>query len=220
MNVREEAIEIAVPDGVTLEGRLGRASERGAAGRGGALLCHPHPLYGGAMSNAVVLAARDAVAGLGLTTLRFNFRGVGRSSGGYDEGRGEQLDLEAAFGRLAAELAGTRAHLVAYSFGAWVAARALRAGLAPASAILISPPVDFMDFSGLPPPAVPALVVSGDRDQFGSAASVDRWLGPAGAIERVVLRGVDHFYGSAGTEAALREAIAAFVAGVETPAAM
>lgn len=208
MTVREAAIEIAAPDGVVLEGRLGRAE---ADGRGAALLCHPHPLYGGAMSNNVVVAARDALAGLGLATLRFNFRGVGRSGGDYDEGRGEQLDLEAAFATLATETGGPGVHLVAYSFGAWVAARALRAGLAPASAVLISPPVDFMDFSGLPPPAAPALVVSGDRDQFGAAAAVDRWLEPVGAIDRVLLRGVDHFYGTAGAEAALQEAIARFV---------
>jgi alpha/beta superfamily hydrolase len=214
MNVHEEAIQISASDGVILEARLGRGRE--PRGRGGALLCHPHPLYGGAMSNNVVVAARDALAGLGLTTLRFNFRGVGRSGGEHDGGRGEQLDLEAAFARLATEVEGAGAHLVAYSFGAWVAARALRAGLAPASTVLISPPVDFMDFSDLPPPTGRALVLSGDRDQFGAAAAVDRWLGPPGSIERVVLRGVDHFYGTANAEAALKEAIARFVgAGLE-----
>jgi uncharacterized protein len=204
--VKEEAVEIQTRDDVTLEGRLAP----GAAGpaSAGALLCHPHPLYGGTMGNAVVLAARDALVGLGVATLRFNFRGVGRSGGAFDDGRGERLDLEAAFERLAAT-AGGGCHLVAYSFGAWVAVEALDAGLSPTSAVLVSPPVELMDFSRLSLPPTPILVVSGDRDQFCPPAALDRWLARQPPVDRVVLSGVDHFYVSG--ELALQASIAGFV---------
>ena len=118
------------------------------AGIGGAVICHPHPLYGGSMWNGVVDAMEEGFSKAGFTTLRFNFRGVGRSTGRFDEGVGETEDLVAACrflkgvvsgeagvpacgsmalpveGVLNPNLAG-RSVIAGYSFGAWVASMAL-----------------------------------------------------------------------------------------------
>lgn len=187
---------------------LHEPGKRGA----GAVLCHPHPLYGGDMGNNVVSALQAVLSGLGWGTLRFNFRGVGRSGGTYGEGTGEAVDVAAAAAYLAER--GTQAvHLAGYSFGAWVVLKAIREGLRSESAMLVSPPLDLLDFSGLAPPPVPCLIVVGDRDDFCAASSLKRWLAsrPASAGSPVVeiLAGCDHFH--RGKENLLREKVAGFV---------
>ncbi len=95
-------------------------------GAGGVVICHPHPLYGGSMRNNVVDAIEEGFAQCGFTTLKFNFRGVGGSTGSYDEGNGEGKDVAAAC-RFLRENAEIRDNLVlaGYSFGAWASSRAL-----------------------------------------------------------------------------------------------
>ena len=191
----EKYIKIRSSDGVVLEARLHRGKLPRIV-----LLCHPHPLYGGTMDNNVIYAVRDQVASYGVSTLRFNFRGVGVSTGGFDEGCGERRDLEACFS-YAEELDEGRLKidLVAYSFGAWVGANAMSRGLRPATVTLVAPPTDFMSFEEISLPALPKIpifVISGELDQYGSVASVDRWLSQQPdslGVERVVLNGVDHF---------------------------
>ena len=93
--------------------------------RGGAVICHPHPLYGGSMYNNVVEAIEEGFLQSGFTTLRFNFRGVGESCGTYDDGNGEVDDAAAACAYMRDMLGpDTRLVLAGYSFGAWVASRA------------------------------------------------------------------------------------------------
>jgi alpha/beta superfamily hydrolase len=111
--IPEQAVTIASAAGPTLEGALAIAPGATA----GVVVCHPHPLYGGDMDSAVVLAVADACAGLGLATLRFNFRGVGGSRGSWDEGRGEQDDVRAALAHLRGLLGPpARLALAGYSF--------------------------------------------------------------------------------------------------------
>lgn len=206
--MREESVALETTDGVTLEGSLWRQE-----GPQGAVICHPHPLYGGSMTNNVVLAVRDRLSGLNITTLRFNFRGVGGSEGEYDRGCGEQRDVGAAVVYLVEHV--EIVHIVAYSFGAWVALNAVTGGdLTPSKLILISPPVAFdeTDFSALTLPAVPTLIVTGDQDQFGPPAALDQWLASQNRgddVQRKLLAGVDHFY--FGGEAELTSAIEAFL---------
>ena len=85
----EEALVVHVPDGPTLEARLGPV----ASPIGGFVICHPHPLYGGDMDNPVVIRAAEVASAAGYATLRFNFRGAGGSEGAHDKGRGEQEDV-------------------------------------------------------------------------------------------------------------------------------
>ena len=118
----EEEVSIPGP-GITLEGRL----SVGAA-PGGAVITHPHPLFGGTMANNVVLTAVRALAARGMAALRFNFRGGGRSTGVYGGGVDEAEDVAAALAFLKSRTPGPH-HVIGYSFGAAVAGRALIQGL-------------------------------------------------------------------------------------------
>jgi alpha/beta superfamily hydrolase len=140
------------------------------------------------MHTNVVMAARDAAIRAGFSTLRYNFRGVGRSEGFHDHGRGERDDLQAA---LAA--AGAQPILMAYSFGAWVAAGILPQK--PLPAILIAPPTGMMPFPSLQGLDIWALV--GAHDQFCD----QKILREAMAPERIhVIPGIDHFWFGRETE--------------------
>jgi uncharacterized protein len=93
--------------------------------RAGVVICHPHPLYGGSMSNNVVDAIENGFSTKEFTTLKFNFRGVGRSAGKYDEGQGEVRDVMTAVDFLKQQIDGDgRIVLSGYSFGAWMASKA------------------------------------------------------------------------------------------------
>lgn len=192
--MREELIRIPTAEGFELEGRLLRGG-----GEGGAVVCHPLPKYGGTMDSPVVVTAQRVLAELGLSVLRFNFRGVGGSGGRSESGAAEVADLEAAASSLRGRSSEAASlHLVGYSYGAWIVGAAVGAGLRADSVTLISPPVDFIDHSDVVLPPTPTLVVSGDLDQFGAVDSVDEWLASqrqaAERAQRVVLEGVDHFY--------------------------
>ncbi len=104
-------------DGLRLEGMLHEGD-----GAIAAVVLHPHPLYGGDMDSHVVLALRTAFAEAGATTLRFNFRGTGRSQGAYDDGRGEANDARVAIAAIRELQPGRSILLAGYSFGAHVAA--------------------------------------------------------------------------------------------------
>ena len=187
----ELRIEIPVDEELTLEGRYARG-ERDAV----AVVAHPHPLYGGSMDNNVVEAACGAAAARGCATLRFNFRGVGRSGGHHDEGVGEVDDIGAAVAT-ARERTGGDANvvLVGYSFGAWVATRAVVDGLRPDALVLVSPPVDFVSFAGLVLPDLPALVAVGGRDEYCSLGSLEAWLDTQDHRPRLeTIDGASHFY--------------------------
>ena len=201
----EEAIVVPVPGGPALEGRLGLVSPA----RGGFVLCHPHPLYGGDMDNPVVIRAAEVCREAGYATLRFNFRGVGASAGSHDKGEGEQQDIRAAVATLAARLPATGPiGVIGYSFGAWTAARAMRPGDAPLG--LIAPPLGMLDFSGLSRDGGRLLVVVGTRDSYCPIEALHRLAQTTGAEERVI-EGADHFF--FGKLYPLGEAIGAWLAG-------
>jgi len=177
---------------VTLEGQY-QAGE----GPGGVVISHPHPLYGGEMDNNVVWTAARAFQSRGWATLRFNFRGVGRSTGEYGEGLAEAEDVDQALAWLTERTSAPHV-LVGYSFGAAVTARALLAGLAPDAAILISPPIAFMDLTFLPRVPGVRLIVAGDRDAFCPLNLLQgvmaNWQHGAPPALKIVPQ-TDHFYG-------------------------
>ncbi|MFP3867638.1 MAG: alpha/beta hydrolase [Desulfobacteraceae bacterium] len=184
----EEKVMIPGPE-ATLEGRWSPGKE------GGVVIAHPHPLFGGSMDNNVVWTARQAFQARGWATLRFNFRGVGRSSGTYGGGSGEIADLAAALGWLIARNL-RPGYLVGYSFGAYVAAQALAQGLEADGALLISPPLAFMDLAILPQVPRLALIVAGDRDELCPVADLQTLLsGHPNPPEVKVVPGTDHFFG-------------------------
>jgi alpha/beta superfamily hydrolase len=144
---------------------------------GVAIICHPHPLLGGGgtMRNKVVTMLERSLRELGLTTLRFNFRGVGASQGSYNEGIGESDDLLA----LAAWVQRARPHdalwLAGFSFGSYVAARA--APHVPVRQMIsVAPPVERYDFASLPSPLCPWLVIQGESDDVVDPQGVYAWV--------------------------------------------
>jgi alpha/beta superfamily hydrolase len=200
----EEAIIVPVPGGPALEARLALLSGL----KGGFVLCHPHPLYGGDMDNPVVIRAAEVAQAAGYATLRFNFRGVGASEGVHDKGQGEQDDVRAAMAALAARLPpGARLGAIGYSFGAHTAARATRPGPTPLG--LIAPPLGMYDWGFLEPGAAPLLLVAGSRDAYCPLEALHRLARATGATERVI-EGADHFF--FGKLYPLGEAIAAWLA--------
>jgi hypothetical protein len=167
----------------------------GAAPRAAALICHPHPRHGGTMHNKVVHRVAAVLHARGAATLRFNFRGVGRSAGDYDRGEGELADARAALGWLTARVPGVPVVAAGFSFGAWVAARLAAAEPALGTLVLVGPPVRVADFSPLQGLAVPKLVVQGDRDEVCPAADLEAVL-PAWAppLALRMVEGAGHFF--------------------------
>ena len=180
-----------------------------AGAAGGAVLCHPHPEYGGDMDNSVVTMAARALAGAGRASLRFNFGGVGRSQGRYGGGDAEVDDVRAALAALATRLPpGAPLALVGYSFGAWVALRAACGTDGVGAVVAIAPPLAFFDWGFLGTLRVPTTFVVGDRDQY---CPPDRLAAVHAAHrERIGVRavpGADHFLG--GREAEVAAAVLA-----------
>ena len=126
-----------------IEGVLTSSSEGKAEHRAAVAIAHPHPLHGGDMESGVVLAITDRLAGLGIPSLRFNFRGVGRSEGRYDDGRGELDDLKAAVSFLGKEegIDSGKIGLAGYSFGAEIVMRMAVESSARRPVLAVSPVV-------------------------------------------------------------------------------
>jgi len=160
-----------------------------------ALVCHPHPLYGGTMHNKVVHRAAAVLHALGAAVLRFNFRGAGKSAGRHDRGEGEVEDARAALAFLTERYPHARRWIAGFSFGAWIASRLAAAEPGIERLILIAPPVLSSSFVGLESLAVPKLVLQGTddvvcppaalREQFG------RWEEPKKLVE---IPGATHFF--------------------------
>ena len=180
-----------VPAGAeTLEARL--AVPAGA--RLGVVVSHPHPLYGGDMDSPVVARIVESCAGRGLATLRFNFRGVGASTGRHDEGRGEQEDVRASLARMQDALGSDgRVALAGYSFGAAVVA-AVAATAPVAGLALVAPPLRVTDVHLPAGVNGPLLVVVGAEDQYCPAAALETLRVTLPTATVVVVEGADHFF--------------------------
>ena len=196
---KEERITFSSGE-LSLEGLLSRGE-----GDRGVVISHPHSLYGGEMGNHVVGIIQEVLAGKGWTTLRFNFRGVGRSQGEYDEGVGEQEDVRAAVRYLQA-LGIKEIFLAGYSFGAWVNARAALDLPEVAGSILVSPPQAMMDFSFLKDDSKTRLVIAGQRDDYGPVEEIMKIvekMNPSPPVK--IIPGADHFF--SGSTADLAKAL-------------
>ena len=149
--------------------------EEGQERAGVAIICHPNPPEGGTLHNKVVTMTARALSELGLAAVRFNFRGVGKSEGEWDEGRGEILDLLAVADWVRKSRPDDALWLAGFSFGSWVALQGARQ-LPVKQMISLAPPVGFRDFSGVQPPASPWLVVMPDADEVVDPQKVYEWI--------------------------------------------
>ncbi|MBZ5630890.1 MAG: alpha/beta hydrolase [Acidobacteriia bacterium] len=195
-------------------GRLEALLNEGAPGaKHAALVCHPHPLFGGTMHNKVVFHAMKTLNGFGFPVLRFNFRGAGLSEGTHDDGRGEVEDVRAALAWLEAEF-----HLpilfAGFSFGAAAGLRASCPDPRVDSLIALGTPVRVEDrtygYKFLLACTKPKLLVSGALDPFGPRHELEQLAARVPEPKKlVIVEGADHFF--AGHLAEMRRAIEEWV---------
>ena len=165
--------------------------------RGVALVLHPHPQHGGTMHNKVVFRAASALNDAGLVSLRFNFRGVGQSTGTHDEGIGEREDVLAALDYLSREYPGQEITLAGFSFGSRVGLDVGMSDNRVVRLIGLGVPVSMYDVSFLENCRKPILFVHGDHDEFGNVEDLRRLVSrlPAEAqAQLVVIEDADHFF--------------------------
>ncbi len=177
-------------DNLTIEGMLSHDSEKK-----GVVITHPHPLYGGNMYNFVVEAIHNAYRKKGYATLRFNFRGVGKSQGEYNEGEGEKKDVIAAMSFLK-DLGVETIDLAGYSFGAWINAMIDEKTAEIENMIMVSPPVALINFKDIGPISCLKLVITGEKDEIAPPDSVKSMVkawNPHAVFE--IIPATDHFYG-------------------------
>ena len=161
-----------------------------------AVLCHAHPLHGGMMHFKLLYRAAKALQGLGVSVLRFNFRGVGRSEGVHDEGRGERDDVRAALDAAAEASPGLPLVLGGFSFGSVMALRVAVDDPRPRSVVALGFPASVLKrTSFVSRVAVPRLFVQGELDEFGDADAIRGVVEPlAEPRDLVVVPGADHFF--------------------------
>jgi uncharacterized protein len=160
-----------------------------------AVVCHPHPLFGGTMHNKVVYQTAKSLDALGLPVLRFSFRGAGRSAGTHDRGRGERGDVQAALDFLGGEFSGVPLLVAGFSFGCWVGLGVGCEDERVAELIGLGAPVNSVDFSYLAACAKPKLFVHGKNDEFGDVRKVEEMVNSLPGENRFVpVPGADHFF--------------------------
>jgi uncharacterized protein len=196
---------------LTLEGMIAFAD--GAGPHRAAVVCHPHPLYGGSMYNNVVDAVLEAMHARGFATLRFNFRGVGQSEGEFDNGNGEVEDAVAAT-RFLTKQKGVRVDgglLAGYSFGAMTAVRAAASLEEIAAIITVALPLGMIDPSALGAIIKPIVLLAGDQDSYCPPDHLRALAERLGSLAKLkIIPGADHFFGGREHDvaAALQEALA------------
>jgi uncharacterized protein len=176
-----------------------------------AVVCHPHPLFGGTMHNKVVFQTAKALHASGAPVLRFNFRGAGLSEGAHDQGRGERDDVRAATDYLEAQFPGKPILLAGFSFGAWVGLRVGCDDTRVTRLVGLGLPVDSSDLNYLRMCAKPKLIIQGGNDQFGSRANLEALFARLPEPKQlVIVRAADHFF--AGRLDQVRAAITEWIA--------
>lgn len=158
-----------------------------------AIICHPHPLYGGSMHSKVVVTASHAFLDMGIPSLRFNFRGVGKSSGKYDNGIGELEDVRAAMGYMAEK--GEKLIIAGHSFGAWMGMKAGCEDPRVKLMIGIGTPVNFVNMDFLRDCLKPRLFVHGTVDRLISVEKVEELCAALPEPKKLVkIEDADHFF--------------------------
>jgi len=184
------------PDG-RIEGKYHQSENKQAPG---ALILHPHPLYGGTMNNKVVYALYNAFKQNGFSVLRINFRGVGRSQGKFDNGVGELADAATALDWMQVQNPDISNFWVSgFSFGAWVAMQLMMRRPEIQGFAVAAPPVNKFDFSFLSPCPAHGIVLQGDQDSIVSEAVVSEFVDKLSkqkntSVDYQIIFGADHFF--------------------------
>ncbi len=181
--------------GFQLEGLL--SIQEALPVKGGVILCHPHSLYGGNMDNHVIQVAAEVAQEEGFWTLRFNFRGVGKSEGTYGEGMGERNDVEAAIQFFQTKMKDPDLPLLflGYSFGAWVGFPVAIREERIRGLIAIAPPLQMFDFDSLKGCKKKKLIIVGDQDFWCPSPLLNQWYQNLEEPKFLsLIPGADHFF--------------------------
>lgn len=189
------SVTIAGPVG-SLEGRFHRASQPDAPI---ALVLHPNPKFGGTMNTLVVYSLFTAFQDAGFSVLRFNFRGVGRSTGEFSGGPGELADAQAAWNWLRAECPQARAKWMAgFSFGSWIGLQLMAREGGFDKFVAVAPPANNLDFGFLTEWRTSGLIAHGTADQLVPEAVVQslaaKPCAPGVSVEYAPIAGAGHFF--------------------------
>ena len=183
------------------EGRLeGRYHHSKHANAPIALVLHPHPQHGGTMNNKVTYALYQTFVARGFSVLRFNFRGVGRSQGEFDNGIGEMSDAAAALDWMQTHNPSAKTCWIGgFSFGAWISMQLMMRRPEISGFISIAPPADAHDFTFLAPCPASGLIVHGDKDEVVEKDAVDKLAAKLSSqknivIDYQVIPGANHFF--------------------------
>jgi alpha/beta superfamily hydrolase len=167
----------------------------GAAPRAAAVVCHPHPLFGGTMDNNVVFRVARGLQHAGLAVLRFNFRGAGRSEGVHDGNGAEEGDVRAALDYLEREFPGVPLWAAGFSFGSRTVGSLARYEPRIQRVALVALPSKAFDCTFVREIRQPTYVLLAEHDEFGTPQDFDERIGPLGNnFERDVIEGVEHFF--------------------------
>jgi uncharacterized protein len=183
------------------EGRIeGRYHHNETKGAPIVVVLHPHPLYGGTMNNKIAYNLYQTFVRAGFSALRFNFRGVGKSQGKFDDGNGELADAATALDWLQQQnMDASTCWIAGFSFGAWIAMQLLMRRPEIDGFIAVSPPANLYDFGFLSPCPAAGLITMGSKDEIVVEETVNKLAnklaGQKGAnIEYKVIAGADHYY--------------------------
>lgn len=183
------------------EGRIeGRYHHNETKGAPIVVVLHPHPLYGGTMNNKITYNLYHTFVRCGFSALRFNFRGIGKSQGKFDDGIGELADAATALDWIQQQNMDASACWIAgFSFGAWISMQLLMRRPEINGFIAVSPPANLYDFGFLSPCPTAGLITMGDRDEIVSEEAVSKLAaklaGQKGAnLEYKIIKGADHYY--------------------------
>ena len=176
-----------------IEGRYHQSEQQGAPV---VMVLHPHPLYGGTMNNKIVYRLYHIFVQNGFSVLRFNFRGVGKSQGKYDDGIGELTDAATALDWLQTQNPDAPTCWVAgFSFGAWIALQLLMRRPEIEGFVAVSPPANLYDFSFLSPCPAAGMITQGSKDDVVQEEVVGKLASKLGAqVNYQVIPGADHYY--------------------------
>jgi len=142
-----------------------------------AIVCHPHPLQGGTMNNKVVTTTAKAFQQKGMSTIRFNYRGVGASTGGYGDFKGETADLLAIIDWAQQQIPDLQLWLAGFSFGSYIAAQgALQRSTLVQQLFTIAPAVNHAQFADFMAIRCPWVVIQGEEDEIVPPAGVYEWV--------------------------------------------
>ena len=159
-----------------------------------AIICHPHPLYGGTLQNKVVHTLAKACLGLGMPAIRFNFRGVGKSEGHFEHGLGEQQDCIAVATWARQQYPGRPIWLAGFSFGSFVVYQAFTE-IKAQRILLVAPPVGLFQFQSMDNISIPWCVIQGKDDEITPPDSVEAWVkGQRSPPKFFYLDDVSHFF--------------------------